>query len=106
QTNFAPSRNCLRTFVGMESNPKEDHHKHNAKEDRKSEHDRKKQIQQGNLRLDRQPGDGLPINHDHKKGRGGIHTWEGPVGEGHVRFNIAPPAIDKKDPNYVDEDDE
>ncbi|MBA0767839.1 hypothetical protein Gotri_016693 [Gossypium trilobum] len=41
-----------------------------------------------------------------KSGRGGKYTWEGPDGLAENELMAAPPAIDEKDPNYVDEEEE
>ncbi|CAI9097838.1 OLC1v1034347C1 [Oldenlandia corymbosa var. corymbosa] len=69
-------------------------------------HIEKKLIDKGIQRLDRQPADGLPLKHDPKKGHGGKYSWEGPDPEFLNELNPAPPAIDEKDPNYVDDDDD
>ncbi|XP_022889294.1 uncharacterized protein LOC111404765, partial [Olea europaea var. sylvestris] len=47
--------------------------------------------------------DGLPLKHDPKKGHGGKYTWEGPEKE--LELETPPPAIDEKDPNYVEEEE-
>jgi len=51
-------------------------------------------------RLDRHPGDGLPLNQNEKRGGAGKYSW-GTVGD-----ESGPAALDKNDPNYVDEDEE
>ncbi|KAG8376659.1 hypothetical protein BUALT_Bualt09G0086600 [Buddleja alternifolia] len=56
----------------------------------------------GVARMERHPADGLPLKHDPKKGHGGKYTWEGPLKEFEVD---APPAIDERDPNYVEEEE-
>lgn len=63
----------------------------------------RKLADKGVHRLDRHPADGLPLKHDPKKGHGGKYSWEGPDPEFLRELEAAPPAIDEKDPNYVDE---
>lgn len=65
----------------------------------------RKLINKGVQRLDRHPADGLPLKHDPKKGHGGKYSWEGPDKEFENEL-LAEAAIDDKDPNYVDEDEE
>ncbi|KAL5976439.1 hypothetical protein ACLOJK_020771 [Asimina triloba] len=56
----------------------------------------------GVQRMERHPADGLGLAHLPKSGHGGKYTWEGP--DDAVENELyAPPAIDDKDPNYVDE---
>jgi len=52
-------------------------------------------------RLDRHPGDGLPLNATEKRGGSGKFSWGTASNE-----EESPAAIDKRDPNYVDEDEE
>ncbi|XP_009773683.1 uncharacterized protein [Nicotiana sylvestris] len=63
----------------------------------------RKLTEKGVQRLERHPADGLPLKHDPKKGHGGKFTWEGPDKEAENEMEPAPPALDEKDPNYVDE---
>ncbi|GER45399.1 hypothetical protein STAS_22352 [Striga asiatica] len=65
----------------------------------------KKLADKGVGRLDRHPADGLPLKHDPKKGHGGKYTWEGPAEEYEAELG-AEPALDKGDPNYVEEEEE
>ncbi|MBA0740144.1 hypothetical protein Gogos_013365 [Gossypium gossypioides] len=61
----------------------------------------------GVQRLERHPTDGIGIDQPPpKSGRGGKYTWEGPDGLAENELMAAPPAIDEKDPNYVDEEEE
>ncbi|KAG4130353.1 hypothetical protein ERO13_D09G138000v2 [Gossypium hirsutum] len=61
----------------------------------------------GVQRLERHPADGIGIDQPPpKSGRGGKYTWEGPDGLAENELMAAPPAIDEKDPNYVDEEEE
>ncbi|TYJ18787.1 hypothetical protein E1A91_A09G146900v1 [Gossypium mustelinum] len=62
----------------------------------------------GVQRLERHPADGIGIDQPPpKSGRGGKYTWEGPdYGLAENKLMAAPPAIDEKDPNYVDEEEE
>ncbi len=60
-----------------------------------------KMVQKGHDRLERRPASGyqgLP----RKSGHGGKYTWEGPRGE----EDDFPAAIDERDPNFVDEEQE
>ncbi|OIT22050.1 PREDICTED: uncharacterized protein LOC109218102 [Nicotiana attenuata] len=66
----------------------------------------RKLTEKGVQRLERHPADGLPLKHDPKKGHGGKFTWEGPDKEAVNELEPAPPALDEKDPNYVDEEAE
>lgn len=66
----------------------------------------RKLIDKGVQRMERHPADGLPLKHDPKKGHGGKYSWEGPDKEFMNELEPAPPAIDEKDPNYVDEEAE
>lgn len=61
----------------------------------------KKLVDKGVARMERHPADGLPLKHDPKKGHGGKYTWEGPD---KGLDEAAPYAIDRGDPNYVEED--
>lgn len=58
--------------------------------------------------MERHPADGLGgISHPPpKSGRGGKYTWEGPEDPAESELAPTPPAIDEKDPNYVDEEAE
>ncbi|KAH0638565.1 hypothetical protein KY285_035151 [Solanum tuberosum] len=66
----------------------------------------KKLTEKGVQRLERHPSDGLPLKHDPKKGHGGKYTWEGPDKEADNELDPVPPALDEKDPNYVNEETE
>lgn len=67
----------------------------------------KKLINKGVHRLDRQPCDGLRLGvGPHKSGHGGKFTWEGPADLTDNELMAAPAAMDEKDPNYVDEEEE
>ncbi|KAK4730819.1 hypothetical protein R3W88_023807 [Solanum pinnatisectum] len=65
----------------------------------------KKLTEKGVQRLERHPSDGLPLRHDPKKGHGGKYTWEGPDKDKELDL-VVPPALDEKDPNYVNEETE
>ncbi|XP_051132121.1 uncharacterized protein LOC127252123 [Andrographis paniculata] len=65
----------------------------------------RKLVDKGVGRMERHPADGLPLKHDHKKGRGGKFTWMGPDEDYQAQLE-AEPALDDKDPNYVDDDDD
>ncbi|KAL7170360.1 hypothetical protein ACSBR2_035265 [Camellia fascicularis] len=65
----------------------------------------KKLVDKGVQRMERHPADGLPFARPPPKaGHGGKYTWEGPADEAENALDPAPPAIDEKDPNYVDEE--
>lgn len=67
----------------------------------------KKLADKGVQRLERHPADGIGIGRPPpKSGHGGKYTWEGPDELAESELNAAPPAIDEKDPNYVDEEAE
>ncbi|KAF5178026.1 plant/protein [Thalictrum thalictroides] len=66
-------------------------------------HIQKKMVTKGLQRMERHPSDGLSLTHLPKSGHGGKYTWEGPVDAAENELE-AVPAIDEKDPNYVDED--
>ncbi|XP_047339444.1 uncharacterized protein LOC124942915 [Impatiens glandulifera] len=68
-------------------------------------HVQKKLVDKGMKRMERHPTrDGLPVSlPPHKFGHGGKFTWEGPADEVTSQLDPVPPAIDEKDPNYVDE---
>ncbi|KAI3717134.1 hypothetical protein L1987_68523 [Smallanthus sonchifolius] len=68
-------------------------------------HMEKKLIDKGLHRLDRHPRDGIPLEKQAKGGRGGKFTWDGPGGIIFDELDPAPPAVDEKDPNYVDEEE-
>lgn len=59
----------------------------------------RKLFDKGFGRLERHPADGLSLKHNPKKGHGGKYTWEGSQ-----KVEEAPPTIDEKDPNYVEEE--
>lgn len=66
----------------------------------------KKMVDKGVMRLERHPVDGLPLGRGPPKmGHGGKHTWEGPRDLAESELT-APPAIDERDPNYVDEEED
>ncbi|KAK8553902.1 hypothetical protein V6N13_072830 [Hibiscus sabdariffa] len=61
----------------------------------------------GLQRMERHPADGTGIGRPPpKSGHGGKYTWEGPDGVAEKELTAVPPAIDEKDPNYVDEEEE
>lgn len=66
----------------------------------------KKLIDKGVQRMDRHPVDcmGGIAKPPPKSGHGGKYTWEGPSDLVEAELEEVPPAIDKKDPNYVDEE--
>lgn len=67
----------------------------------------KKLIDKGVQRMDRHPANGIGIGRPPpKSGHGGKYTWEGPDDLADSELYAAPPAIDEKDPNYVDEEAE
>ncbi|KAJ0027368.1 hypothetical protein Pint_35861 [Pistacia integerrima] len=67
----------------------------------------KKLIDKGVQRMDRHPANGIGIGRPPpKSGHGGKYTWEGPDDLAESELNAAPPAIDEKDPNYLDEEAE
>ncbi|XP_004494135.1 uncharacterized protein [Cicer arietinum] len=67
----------------------------------------KKLINKGVQRQDRHPVDNIGISRPPpKSGHGGKFTWEGPDDVAYNELNAAPAAIDEKDPNYVDEEEE
>ncbi|PIA43404.1 hypothetical protein AQUCO_01900054v1 [Aquilegia coerulea] len=63
----------------------------------------KKMVTKGLQRMERHPADGLSLTHLPKSGHGGKYTWEGPVDAAENELE-AVPAIDEKDPNYVDDE--
>lgn len=66
----------------------------------------KKLTDKGVHRMDRHPRDGLPIGRQPKGGHGGKYTWEGPLGlENEEDVESIPVALDKNDPNYVEEEE-
>lgn len=65
----------------------------------------KKLVRKGVLRLNRHSGNGLRLGKQSKSGHGGKYTWEGPAGEVENELYTVPPAMDDKDPNYVDEEE-
>ncbi|KAF8396463.1 hypothetical protein HHK36_018086 [Tetracentron sinense] len=65
----------------------------------------KKLANKGVQRMERHPVDGLSLAHGpHKSGHGGKYTWEGPGDFAETELCAAPPAIDERDPNYVNEE--
>ncbi|XP_039042639.1 uncharacterized protein LOC120181616 [Hibiscus syriacus] len=61
----------------------------------------------GIQRRERHPADGIGIGRPPpKSGHGGKYTWEGPNGAAKNELTAVPPAIDDKNPNYVDEEEE
>lgn len=68
-------------------------------------HIEKKLFDKGVHRLDRHPADGLGgvKRPPPKCGHGGKFTWEGPESAVESELEAAPPVVDEKDPNYVDE---
>ncbi|PHU06362.1 hypothetical protein BC332_22851 [Capsicum chinense] len=66
----------------------------------------KRLTDKGVQRLERHPADGLPFKHDPKKGHGGKYTWEGPDNEAASELDPVPPALDEKDPNYEEAEEE
>ncbi|KAK8650767.1 hypothetical protein V6N13_140393 [Hibiscus sabdariffa] len=68
-------------------------------------HVEKKLEDKGIQRKDRQPASGIG-RQPPKAGRGGKYTWEGPDDMMESELSPVPAAIDEKDPNYVDEEEE
>ncbi|XP_058108702.1 uncharacterized protein LOC131251775 [Magnolia sinica] len=67
----------------------------------------KKLHDKGVQRMERHPVDGFGIAHRPPKlGHGGKFTWEGPANPAENVLSAALLAIDEKDPNYVDGDDD
>ncbi|KAK3226723.1 hypothetical protein Dsin_006585 [Dipteronia sinensis] len=67
----------------------------------------KKLTDKGVQRMERHPAAGIGIGKPSpKSGHGGKYTWEGPDDMATAELMAAPPAIDEKDPNYVDEETE
>ncbi|KAK7337178.1 hypothetical protein VNO77_17740 [Canavalia gladiata] len=67
----------------------------------------KKLVDKGVQRQERHPVDGIGIGRPPPKcGHGGKFTWEGPADVVENELMAAPAAIDEKDPNYVDEEEE
>ncbi|KAK3445525.1 hypothetical protein EUGRSUZ_A01560 [Eucalyptus grandis] len=67
----------------------------------------KKLMDKGVIRMERHPVDGIGIGRPPpKSGHGGKYTWEGPVSMVEAELEPVPPAIDERDPNYVDEEAE
>ncbi|XP_041028801.1 uncharacterized protein LOC121268549 [Juglans microcarpa x Juglans regia] len=66
----------------------------------------KKLMDKGVQRMDRHPVDGMGgiAKPPPKSGHGGKYTWEGPSDLVEAELEEVPPAIDEKDPNYVDEE--
>ncbi|KAF5737492.1 hypothetical protein HS088_TW13G00373 [Tripterygium wilfordii] len=65
----------------------------------------KKLLGKGVQRMERHPVDGKGGigRPPPKSGHGGKYTWEGPDDEVENELSPVPPAIDERDPNYVDE---
>ncbi|KAK8521761.1 hypothetical protein V6N13_021839 [Hibiscus sabdariffa] len=68
-------------------------------------HVEKKLEDKGIQRKDRHPASGIS-RQPPKAGRGGKYTWEGPDDMMESELSPVPAAIDEKDPNYVDEEEE
>lgn len=67
----------------------------------------KKLIDKGVQRLERHSANGIGIGRPPpKSGHGGKYTWEGPDDIAENELSPTPPAIDERDPNYVDEEAE
>ncbi|KAJ4841848.1 hypothetical protein Tsubulata_008665 [Turnera subulata] len=67
----------------------------------------KKLLDKGAICMERQPANGIGIRKPPpKSGRGGKYTWEGPDDMAESELEAAPPAVDEKDPNYVNEEEE
>ncbi|KAF3441729.1 hypothetical protein FNV43_RR15644 [Rhamnella rubrinervis] len=67
----------------------------------------KKLFEKGVQRLERHPANGIGIGRPPpKSGHGGKYTWEGPDDLVENELSPTPPAIDERDPNYVDEETE
>ncbi|XVE96513.1 hypothetical protein REPUB_Repub02eG0229000 [Reevesia pubescens] len=61
----------------------------------------------GVQRMERHPANGIGIGKPPpKSGHGGKYTWEGPDDMAENELMPVPAAIDEKDPNYVDEEEE
>ncbi|XP_010543478.1 PREDICTED: uncharacterized protein LOC104816380 [Tarenaya hassleriana] len=70
-------------------------------------HMERKLMDQGVQRMERHPVDGIPLKRPPpKSGHGGKFTWEGPGGVADYELYPDPPAMDKGDPNYYDEEEE
>ncbi|KAI3433978.1 uncharacterized protein J3R85_006956 [Psidium guajava] len=71
-------------------------------------HIERKLMDKGVQRMERHPADGLGGigRPPPKSGRGGKYTWEGPEDPVESELAPTPPAIDERDPNYVDEEAE
>ncbi|PRQ43765.1 hypothetical protein RchiOBHm_Chr3g0471911 [Rosa chinensis] len=67
----------------------------------------KKLVDMGLQGRERHPIDGLGIGQPPpKSGHGGKYTWEGPGDMAENELDPVPAAIDERDPNYVDEEEE
>ncbi|XP_043703944.1 uncharacterized protein LOC122654039 [Telopea speciosissima] len=67
----------------------------------------RKLCDKGVHRMERHPVDGRPLVYGPpKSGHGGKYTWEGPGDLTENVLEVAPAAIDEKDPNFVDEEEE
>ncbi|XP_030453723.1 uncharacterized protein LOC115675263 [Syzygium oleosum] len=67
----------------------------------------RKLMDKGVIRMERLPVDGIGIGRlPLKSSCDGKYTWEGPNGTVEAELEPAPPAIDERDPNYVDEEAE
>ncbi|KAL2609224.1 hypothetical protein R1flu_027797 [Riccia fluitans] len=60
-----------------------------------------KNVKKGSERLDRRSGRGVS-GQPKKSGHGGKYTWDGPASEEDLEEDVVI-ALDKNDPNYVDE---
>ncbi|XP_048138340.1 uncharacterized protein LOC115743569 [Rhodamnia argentea] len=71
-------------------------------------HIERKLMDKGVQRMERHPADGLGgiSRLPPKSGHGGKYTWEGPEDPAESELAPTPPAIDERDPNYVDEEAE
>ena len=70
-------------------------------------HVERKLEDKGVQRMDRHPASGIGIGRPPpKSGHGGKYTWEGPDDMAENELMPVPAAIDEKDPNYVDEEEE
>ncbi|KAG6544570.1 hypothetical protein Mapa_013992 [Marchantia paleacea] len=64
-----------------------------------------KNVKKGSERLDRRSATGHS-GQPKKSGHGGKFTWDGPTSQEDYGEDDAVVALDKKDPNYIDEDQE
>ncbi|KAJ4841846.1 hypothetical protein Tsubulata_008661 [Turnera subulata] len=68
----------------------------------------KKLLDKGVIRMERHPANGIGGigRPPPKSGHGGKYTWEGPGDMAESELEAVPAAIDERDPNYVDEEEE